>query len=84
MCQRRVKPVILATLKKKILFPYREVLFEYADGFSGINDLSENSEAVIYGEVLSVSILLERMGFVGRIWRLRFTVPEGIFIPETL
>ena len=41
----------IGNIKKEDIVSVSRGSFEYADGFSGINDLSENSEAVIYGEV---------------------------------
>ena len=52
----------IGNIKKEDIVSISQGSFEYADGFSGINDLSENSEAVIYGEVLSVKYIVGENG----------------------
>ena len=52
----------IGNIKKEDIVSISRGSFEYADGFSGINDLSENSEAVIYGEVLSVKYIVGENG----------------------
>ena len=42
----------ISNIKKEDIVSISRGMDEYAESFSGITDLSENSEAVIYGEVL--------------------------------
>ena len=47
----------ISNIKKEDIVSISRGMDEYAESFSGITDLSENSEAVIYGEVLSVKYI---------------------------
>ena len=52
----------ISNIKKEDIVSISRGMDEYAESFSGITDLSENSEAVIYGEVLSVKYIVGENG----------------------